>query len=166
MPMNGSSATRRALGIAVAALGGVLFERRGRRRAELRAAAAIAAAERAHAEYARDRERLERQVKRLERERTQQLELIQRVRQSWQAEREWNRELRGQVQRLGSEHGMFGDGEDARALVLRAAIERVEAGKGVLVSRHDADGDGSLDVVLARGFEHDPADSAVVQRFA
>src|SRR5215218_4095929 len=164
--MNGSSATARALGGAVAALAGVLSGRRGTRRAELRAAAAVAASERATAGYERDRERLERQLKRLERERTEQLRLIQRLRRSWQAEREWNRELRGQVQRLGSEHGMFGDAEDARELVLRAAIELVEAGQGVLVSRHDADGDGSLDVVLARGFEHDPADSAVVQRFA
>jgi GGDEF domain-containing protein len=114
----------------------------------------------------RDRERLERQLRRLEGERGRQLELIQRLRQSWQAEREWNRELRGQINRLHAPRGLTGDGDDVRALILRAAIQLVDAEKGLLVSREDADSDGALDVVLSDGFENDPDDSALADRFA
>ena len=42
----------------------------------------------------------------------------------------------------------------------------MEAERGLLISRADDDGDGSLDVVLSHGFEHDPSHSAVAQRFA
>jgi GGDEF domain-containing protein len=99
--------------------------------------------------------------------------LLGRLRQSWRAEREWNRELRGQLHRLYVERGAFGgdggddeDGGSVPELVLRAAIKLLEAEKGLLLSRTDADGDGELDVVAAHGFEHDPAHSAVAQHFA
>ena len=99
--------------------------------------------------------------------------LLGRLRQSWRAEREWNRELRGQLHRLYVERGAFGgdggddeDGGSVPDLVLRAAIKLLEAEKGLLLSRTDADGDGELDVAAAHGFEHDPAHSAVAQRFA
>jgi HD-GYP domain-containing protein (c-di-GMP phosphodiesterase class II) len=39
------------------------------------------------------------------------------------------------------------------------------AEKGLLLSREDADGDGNLDVVAHQGFQADPAESALVQRF-
>ena len=115
-----------------------------------------------------DHERVERALRRAEQALDQQRELTQRLMRSRRAEREWNRELRAQVQRLydtrrtqpGGEHG------DVRELVLQTAIQLVEAPKGMLLSREDADGDGTLDVVLSYGFEHDPADSEVAQRFA
>ena len=53
-----------------------------------------------------------------------------------------------------------------KGLILKAAIELVEAEKGLLISREDDDGDGALDVVLSHGFEHDPSQSALAQRFA
>jgi HD-GYP domain-containing protein (c-di-GMP phosphodiesterase class II) len=105
-------------------------------------------------------------------------ELLGRLRQSWRAEREWNRELRGQIQRLyaercalvADEHDREYDGghpaDSVSALILRAAIQLVEAEKGLLLSRTDADGDGELDFVISHGFEHDPEHSAVAQRFA
>ena len=55
---------------------------------------------------------------------------------------------------------------DPHELILRAAIELVEAQKGLLLSRDDADADGRLDFVCAHGFDHDPARGSVAQRFA
>jgi diguanylate cyclase (GGDEF)-like protein len=88
---------------------------------------------------------------------------VQRARQ---AEREWARELREQVLALHRRHGAIGDTDDIRELVLRIAIELVGAEKGLLLSRTDRDHDGRLDLIRHRGFEHDPADSDVAQRFA
>src|SRR5206468_10237386 len=68
------------------------------------------------------------------------------------------------------EHAALADGhrerDDARTLVLKAAIALVDAEKGLLLSRDDADDDGDLDLVVAEGFEHDPADSGLVPHFA
>jgi HD-GYP domain-containing protein (c-di-GMP phosphodiesterase class II) len=115
-----------------------------------------------------ERERVERALRRAEQALDQQRELTRRLMQARRAEREWNRELRSQVQRLYDAHGTQPRDEDSdvRALVLQAAIKLVEAPKGMLLSREDADGDGALDVVVSYGFEHDPAESEVAQRFA
>ena len=89
-----------------------------------------------------------------------------RVERARQAEREWARELREQVLALHRRQGTMGDTDDIRELVLRIAIELVGAEKGLLLSRRDRDHDGRLDLITHRGFEHDPADSDVAQRFA
>jgi diguanylate cyclase (GGDEF)-like protein len=89
-----------------------------------------------------------------------------RVERARQAEREWARELREQVLGLHRRQGTIGDTDDIRELVLRIAIELVGAEKGLLLSRGDRDHDGRLDLITHRGFEHDPADSDVAQRFA
>jgi HD-GYP domain-containing protein (c-di-GMP phosphodiesterase class II)/GGDEF domain-containing protein len=88
-----------------------------------------------------------------------------RVERARQAEREWARELREQVLTLHRRHAI-GDSDDIRELVLRTAIELVGAEKGLLLSRGDQDHDGRLDLITHRGFENDPADSDVAQRFA
>jgi HD-GYP domain-containing protein (c-di-GMP phosphodiesterase class II) len=134
-----------------------------------------AEAEDVRAEAARDaerhhteRERLQHAVRRTEEELHHQREFMQRLAQSRRAEREWNRELRGQLQRVYDAHRTPSADEhsDVRDLVLQTAIKLVEAPKGMLLSREDADGDGALDVVVSHGFEHDPTDSDVAQRFA
>jgi len=89
-----------------------------------------------------------------------------RVERARQAEREWARELREQVLALHRRQGSIGDTDDIHELLLRIAIELVGAEKGLLLSRADGDHDGRLDLVTHRGFEHDPADSDVAQRFA
>ena len=89
-----------------------------------------------------------------------------RVERARQAEREWARELREQVLALHRRQGAMGDADDIRELVLRIAIELVGAEKGLLLSREDRDHDGKLDLITHRGFDHDPADSDVAQRFA
>jgi HD-GYP domain-containing protein (c-di-GMP phosphodiesterase class II) len=135
----------------------------GWRRARARAARAEAAGE----EQRADHERLERQLRRVETAHRHETDLLRRVRRSIQAEREWSRELRAQIQRLHAGHGVLDDHADnLHELILRAAIELVEAEKGLLISRADDDADGALDVVLSRGFERDPQHSAVAQRFA
>lgn len=135
----------------------------GWHRTRARVAHAEAAAAHALDAHRDDRERLERHVRRLEGERTLHAQLLRRIRQSWQAEREWSRELRGQIQRTGD---MRAEDGDAQELILKAAIQLVDAEKGLLISREDEDGDGSLDVVHFHGFDHDPTNSAVAQRFA
>ena len=106
-------------------------------------------------------------MRRVEAARGRETDLLRQLRQAVKAEREWNRELRTQIQRLHAGRGMLDERtDDVHALVLRAAIELVQAEKGLLVSRSDADADGELDVVLARGFDRDPKHSAVAQRFA
>jgi len=89
-----------------------------------------------------------------------------RVERARQAEREWARELREQVLALHRRQEAAGDTDDIRELVLRVAIELVGAQKGLLLSRGDRDHDGKLDLVADRGFDHDPAESDVAQRFA
>jgi HD-GYP domain-containing protein (c-di-GMP phosphodiesterase class II) len=114
------------------------------------------------------RERVEKALRRAEDALDRQRELTQRLMQSRRAEREWNRELRAQIQRLYDARTTPGPDEqsDVRELILQTAIRLVEAPKGMLLSREDEDGDGALDVVLSHGFEHDPAESDVAQRFA
>ena len=89
-----------------------------------------------------------------------------RLQRAWRAEREWSRELRAQVAHLAAEPHRVAGHDDVRALVLEAAIELSEGDRGILLSREDLDDDGDLDVVMSRGFDHDPRTSAVAQRFA
>ena len=89
-----------------------------------------------------------------------------RVERARQAEREWARELRQQVLAMHRRQQALGDTDDIRELVLRVAIELVGGEKGLLLSRGDRDHDGRLDLVTHRGFDNDPADSDVAQRFA
>jgi HD-GYP domain-containing protein (c-di-GMP phosphodiesterase class II) len=115
-------------------------------------------------ERSHDRQRLERHVQRLEGALAHERVVLRRLRDSWQAEREWSRELRRQLQLL---HGRSsGRGGDVLELVLEAAIRLVEAQKGLLLSKEDENDDGDLDVVIAAGFSNDPEHSAVAQRFA
>jgi HD-GYP domain-containing protein (c-di-GMP phosphodiesterase class II)/GGDEF domain-containing protein len=161
--MRRSTLNRRGTELAAGALIAALAS--SRRRAQARAAAAAIAAARARDEQRSERERLERHARRLERERTRHAQIVQRLRQSWQAEREWSRELRAQIQRLDDAgHGTLGEDDDVRALILGAAIQLVDAEKGLLIARED-DG-GTLAVVRSQGFEHDPSDSAIARRFA
>jgi HD-GYP domain-containing protein (c-di-GMP phosphodiesterase class II) len=132
--------------------------------AELKAVRDRAAAEADRAEH--DRRHLQQALRRAEDSATHQRELLRRVEASRRAEREWNRELRAQLQHLYESRGGMGRLGDVRALILQATIQLVEAEKGMLLSREDADGDGDLDVVASYGFDNDPAESAIAQRFA
>jgi GGDEF domain-containing protein len=154
-----------ALVCAVLLLASALVALLGWRAARKRAAHAEEVAAQTREMQRDERARLERHVRRLEGEREREARLLQRVRRSWQAEREWSHELRAQIQRLQATHGAVAAGGDVKGLILKAAIELVEAEKGLLISREDEDGDGALDVVLAHGFEHDPTYSALAQRF-
>ena len=89
-----------------------------------------------------------------------------RAEQSRREEKEWALHLRREVMRLQRERGILGDTTDVRQLVLRAAITLVGARKGLLLSREDLDHDDRLDLICHEGFENDPSDSAVAQRFA
>jgi HD-GYP domain-containing protein (c-di-GMP phosphodiesterase class II) len=134
----------------------------------LAAAAAVGFA-RARSEIERQRaeqEDLRRQLRRAEDAAGRQRDLLRRVAQSRQVEREWNRELRTQLQRLYQPRRHRAGRHDVAALILQAAIELVGAEKGMLLSREDVDEDGALDVTVAEGFDHDPATSVVAQRFA
>ena len=89
-----------------------------------------------------------------------------RLQHAHKVEREWTRELRGQVLALHREQGALAHTGDVREMVLRIALKLVEAEKGLLLSREDRDSDGLLDFVCHVGFDNDPEDSAVAQEFA
>jgi GGDEF domain-containing protein len=148
-----------------AGLVGGALARRERRSAQRASADCLAAEQRAESLRA-DLDRLRRELDLREAElarRRQLLELLQRARR---AEREWNRELRSQLHAAHEARGALAEAQDVRELVLRTAIELVGAEKGLLLSRQDLNRDGDLDLLTAHGFEHDPAHSAVAQRFA
>jgi diguanylate cyclase (GGDEF)-like protein len=90
----------------------------------------------------------------------------EQVQRRLEAEREWHREFRRRIVEAHHQSGPLGDGDDIRSLVLRIAIQLVEADKGLLLSRSDADGDGDLDLVAYEGFENDPSHAEIAQRFA
>src|SRR4051794_4147497 len=102
----------RALGLlSVAGLAAAWREERRR------GAAAETEAVRARA----DAERLEKQLRRRELELAREQQLLTRMQQSRRAEREWNRELRSQLQRLYQRPQVHPAAGDVRALVLEAA---------------------------------------------
>ena len=109
---------------------------------------------------------LRQELSRREKDLVRRRELIERLQRSRRAERDWNRELRDQLQRAHAARGALADHADVRELVLRATIELVGAQKGLLLSREDDDDDGDLDLICAQGFRHDPQHSAIAQRFA
>jgi HD-GYP domain-containing protein (c-di-GMP phosphodiesterase class II) len=155
---------RRLLSAAAAAAGAAAV-RSARARAEVAESGRDAAQERLDRTLA-ERDRLRQELARREAELVRRRELIERLQRSRRAERDWNRELRDQLQQAYAARGVLAEDADVRELVLRAAIELVGAEKGLLLSRADADSDGDLDLVCAHGFEHDPEHSAIAQRFA
>jgi HD-GYP domain-containing protein (c-di-GMP phosphodiesterase class II) len=156
--VRGLAGVARALvGVSGAAAGAVLV-RRARRE--------LAQSERRAEGLRQERDRLRDALRKREAEMVRRRELIERLQRGRRAERTWNAELRGQLQREHESRGSLEEATDPRDLILRAAIGLVEAEKGVLLSRADEDADGRLDLVCAHGFEPDPERSPIVQRFA
>lgn len=120
-----------------------------------------------------DFEAIERAEK-AERERTElaaeleaERERAERERNRYEAERKLGHKLAEQLQRMNERLGVLGDQrDDLPSMVLGVAMELLEAEKGLLLSRYDSEGDGDLDLVAANGFESDPAESKLAQRFA
>ena len=162
------SSTKTALWwVAVAILGGLLalgawwLERqRARQRA---ARAAQEAAEQARGEAQAEAEREAEQARReadaakadLEREAAQQRSLRRH-------EYDLNRELRRRIAELQQDRGSLGSWEDIGELVLRTAIALTDASKGLLLTRN---GDGGLHVAAHAGFDGDPGESSLAERF-
>ncbi len=59
-----------------------------------------------------------------------------------------------------------GASADLKELVLEVAVRLCQAERGLLLSKRDGDGDGRLDLVCHTGFQNDPSESSVAQRFA
>ncbi len=131
--------------------GAALAERRSQETAEQ--------AQRRLRESEQERGRLESE---LDRERAEE----QRRLEAWFRERDWNRELRRRIADLQRTRGTLGRHDDARAMVLELTMELTEAEKGMLISRDSQTPEGELRVVCAKGFRHDPQESALAQRFA
>lgn len=123
---------------------------------------AVQRAERAEAELARTEGELERLAAEAEQERIE----TERAERTTEQQRSLAQELREQVHELHAAAGGLGDQGDLRMMVLRVAMELVEADRGLLLSRYDDEGDGKLDVVAAAGFDSDPGHSDLAQRFA
>jgi HD-GYP domain-containing protein (c-di-GMP phosphodiesterase class II) len=155
----------RAVAGAAAGMAGAALLHRAREQAGAAQAAAEAAEQQLQRAFS-ERESLRKELSRREQELVRRRELIEKLERSRRAERDWNRELRDQLQRAHAARGALGEDADVRALVLHATIELVGAEKGLLLSREDDDADGDLDLVCAQGFRHDPEHSAIAQRFA
>jgi diguanylate cyclase (GGDEF)-like protein len=88
----------------------------------------------------------------------------ERMTQAWRREREWNQELRGQIAEMQRAQGVLGRHDDVRKMVLELTMGLVDAEKGLLLSDQEG-ADQQLEVVCFSGFEADPHDSAIAQRF-
>jgi diguanylate cyclase (GGDEF)-like protein len=121
-------------------------------------------AERAKAEEAtaRAKAEIERERAAVEEERARRDELVRKNEEM----KRWAYELRSRIQTLSHERGPLGATDDIPSMVLRIAVDLLGADKGLLLSRTDGDGDGGLDLLASEGFNNDPADSNVAQRFA
>src|SRR5215210_7754021 len=139
---------------------------RDRRARADKAAEAERRAQAAERELRQSREELEPKLQEKEDALHKERKLRLRTESARQAEREWARELREQVLRLYRERGTLGDSNSVPELVLETAVKLVGAERGLLLARQDEDGDGKLDLVAARGFQGDPANSEIAQRFA
>lgn len=153
-----------ALAASVAGLGGWLVVER-----QLSALPAAEAAQReARAKEQEARERLkEAEAERdtVMRQRTDDRVARERMSQAWRSEREWNRELRGQIERTQRAQGALGRHDDMRKMVLELTMGLVDAEKGLLLSDHETS-ESRREVVCFAGFDNDPKDSAIAQRFA
>ncbi|MFZ0041584.1 MAG: HD domain-containing phosphohydrolase [Solirubrobacteraceae bacterium] len=107
----------------------------------------------------------ERERERLESTRGEERAQRERLVRAWQSEREWNRELRGQVARMQASQGVLGRHDDVREMILKLTMGLVEADKGILLSAREKPHEGR-EVVCALGFDNDPQESAIAQRFA
>ncbi len=141
-----------------------------RERAALaRTADALEAAQGRHERQDRDaeaeREALERKLALEQDRRRQEAVRSERTLRAWRAERDFTREMRGQIARLQRASGALGRHDDVRELVLKLTMELVEAEKGILLGSAKAS-PGELEVVAFAGFENDPSDSALARRFA
>ena len=87
------------------------------------------------------------------------------LRRAYEKQRQWSQKLSSELNDLHRRDGPLGGGDDIGTLLLRVAIELLDAEKGLLLSARDADDDGKLDVVAAQGFDADPEASSLVQRF-
>ncbi len=173
----GAEATRRAsyllagaIVLAILAAGaGWLTDRRRLKRLAEQAGETDDRIEEARKEAA-ERERERDQARRSASERESELERERSVRgrleRARRVEHEWARELRGQLMSMHHERGSLGRTDDVPALVLRTAVELVEADKGILLAHEDAEGDGWLDLVAHQGFDSDPTRSVVAERFS
>ena len=144
---------------ALAALAAIVAWARERRSAQARAALG----ERGRDELAERQRDLEQQLRDSGRRLLDEQRLRLRTERARQAEREWSKELHGQVSRLYRDQGPTGN---LRELLLATAVQLTGAEKGLMLSLEDRDGDGRLDLVCSNGFEHDPSESSVAQRFA
>ncbi len=128
----------------------------------------LVTSERAAHEAAEDaRRRLhatEEERDRLARERDEERAARERMTASRDDTRDWNQKLRAQVARMQHERGVLGR-HDVREMVLELTMQLTEADKGILLSDRETTS-GKLRVVCALGFDNDPQDSALAQRFA
>jgi diguanylate cyclase (GGDEF)-like protein len=108
----------------------------------------------------------ERRAEEAEADATRNREMRLRIDRARRAEREWARELREQLSRLHHRHGTLASRDDVPGTLLHLARTLIEADKALLLARKDEDHDGRLDLIAHEGFESDPSDSAVADRFA
>ncbi len=108
----------------------------------------------------------ERRAEKAEADAARNLEMRLRIDRARRAEREWARELREQLSELHRRSGTLGSRDDVPGTLLHLARTLIEADKALLLARKDEDHDGRLDLVAHEGFESDPSNSAVAERFA
>lgn len=112
-----------------------------------------------------DLERGQQKQERLQQERDSERWERERILRAWRSQRDWNQKLRAQIAGMQRQQGLLGRHDDVREMVLALTLELTEAEKGILLSDRQTV-DGELRVVCALGFDNDPQESAIAQRFA
>ena len=122
---------------------------------------------RAHGEQEAERARREgeEEAERARRDAGSEREARERVERTSRTERDWTARLRREVAELHRSQGALGAG-DVRELVLRIAVDLLDARRGLLLERGEGDGEESMRVACQVGFQHDPGHSAITRRLA
>lgn len=157
-------------GVSVLALAGWWQDKLARAERDREEAARRRQEESEREEQERERARAEQERERAERAQHEkymrEVQARARLERAHAADRQWAKELREQVSHLQRQQGALAYTGDVRELVLQTAVGLVDAERGLLLSREDADGDGDFDMVCSVGFQNDPEHSAVAQEYA
>ena len=117
-----------------------------------------------------ERRRLEERLRELREEVERERRQAGALRDRNELQARWLDEMRKEIFEAEQERGVLGSADDVPTMVLRIAMRLLDARKGLLLTAPDDSGEKpepgtKLELAASEGFDSDPSDSAVVQRF-